>query len=275
MWWGFKEGGQGGTGISSGSTAAAKPVSCAEAPQQSQQQQQQQQKQQQQQQAVPAPRGSLPGFSSAPPAVTSAVTVRNDRGNPSWSPTAASAAASVAASGPPAPTPATVPTLAGAAPTAIAANGEAPPVAATSKAARPLAPVVAPKLEPSGPFQLTSEQQKEQLHQQLHQLQQEQLEHHATRVRSRRAAIQKPGNRRNFPGGGLASSSGGVRMLQGKDTVIDIHRAADRGAYRDVCKYVDTGGDVNARDKSMVSQEQSTVHAAPSSVLRCAVPVYV
>lgn len=37
-----------------------------------------------------------------------------------------------------------------------------------------------------------------------------------------------------------------------KETGIDIHRAADRGTFRDVCKYVDMGGDVNARDKSQV-----------------------
>lgn len=36
-------------------------------------------------------------------------------------------------------------------------------------------------------------------------------------------------------------------------TGIDIHRAADRGTYRDVCKYVEMGGDVNARDKSQAS----------------------
>ncbi|CAM9936085.1 unnamed protein product [Ectocarpus sp. 4 AP-2014] len=35
-----------------------------------------------------------------------------------------------------------------------------------------------------------------------------------------------------------------------KETGIDIHRAADRGTFRDVCKYVEIGGDVNARDKS-------------------------
>ncbi|CAM9352620.1 unnamed protein product [Hapterophycus canaliculatus] len=35
-----------------------------------------------------------------------------------------------------------------------------------------------------------------------------------------------------------------------KETGIDIHRAADRGTFRDVCKYVEMGGDVNARDKS-------------------------
>lgn len=46
-------------------------------------------------------------------------------------------------------------------------------------------------------------------------------------------------------------SQGGTGSA-GKDAGIDIHRAADRGAYRDVCKYVEMGGDVNARDKSMV-----------------------
>lgn len=41
-------------------------------------------------------------------------------------------------------------------------------------------------------------------------------------------------------------------MSAAKETGIDIHRAADRGTFRDVCKYVEMGGDVNARDKSQV-----------------------
>lgn len=41
-------------------------------------------------------------------------------------------------------------------------------------------------------------------------------------------------------------------MSTAKETGIDIHRAADRGTFRDVCKYVEMGGDVNARDKSQV-----------------------
>lgn len=65
----------------------------------------------------------------------------------------------------------------------------------------------------------------------------------------KKSPAQKPGARR------FSSGSGG--MSGGKETGIDIHRAADRGTFRDVCKYVEMGGDVNARDKSQVDEHRA------------------
>ncbi|CAM9530909.1 unnamed protein product [Choristocarpus tenellus] len=47
------------------------------------------------------------------------------------------------------------------------------------------------------------------------------------------------------------SSGSPASNMSSKDLGIDVHRASDRGNYKEVCKYVETGGDVNARDKSM------------------------
>lgn len=245
MWWGFKDGAKDGN--SSEGRAGAPPPHPH--PQQ-----------------APSPRGSLPGFSSATPAATTAAAPPPPPGTAATAATepttaapalpaaapatttssppaqaaaaaltssaaAASAAAAAAATAPQTPTTASQQAAAfaaaSAAVAAAAASSFSPAVQLTPVAGlSPVAPAPSAKPVPSAAV-----------------LQ-------AAAAQAAAAALAASGGA-HHP---RYSRSGMPAM---KPSGIDIHRAADRGTFRDVAKYVELGGDVNARDKSQARMDGS------------------
>lgn len=185
-----------------------------------------------------SPRGSLPGFSSATPAAAApaappqVVAVTSANPPPAPAP-AAPPAAAPAASAPPAP----------AAVVAAPPPPAAPPAPAVTQTPTPAATPAPAVVAPPVPATAAPEPQTvKQVPAALPVVAAQPVP--AAVSRATKKPTPKPGARRY--------SSGSAGMTTVKDTGIDIHRAADRGTYRDVCKYVEMGGDVNARDKSQV-----------------------